>query len=140
MCVCMCVCACVCVCVCVCACVCVCVCVFVCVSVSASVKFTIMYALSEAGACLEREAVMEGGQLQLVRAVVPQLNICDRSRRSHKKPGHKILEFKGQNALKKSSTVNPLYILWTPRGPGEMSCIERCPHFRGEFILSIFGT
>ena len=26
-------------------------------------------------------------------------------------------------------------LLWTPRGPGEVSCIERCPHFRGKFPL-----
>ena len=26
-------------------------------------------------------------------------------------------------------------LLWTPWGPGEVSCIERCPHFRGRFIL-----
>ena len=24
-------------------------------------------------------------------------------------------------------------LLWTPWGPGEVSCIERCPHFRGKF-------
>ena len=24
---------------------------------------------------------------------------------------------------------------WTPWGPGEVSCIERCPHFRGIFTL-----
>ena len=24
--------------------------------------------------------------------------------------------------------------MWTPWGPREMSYIERCPHFRGEFI------
>ena len=26
-------------------------------------------------------------------------------------------------------------LLWTPWGPGEVSCIERCPHFRGKFTL-----
>ena len=26
-------------------------------------------------------------------------------------------------------------LTWTPWGPGEVSCIEKCPHFRGEFIL-----
>ena len=25
--------------------------------------------------------------------------------------------------------------LWTPWGPGEVSCIERCPHLRGKFTL-----
>ena len=25
-------------------------------------------------------------------------------------------------------------LLWTPWGPGEVSCIERCPQFRGNFI------
>ena len=25
-------------------------------------------------------------------------------------------------------------LLWTPLGPDEVSCIERCPHFRGKFI------
>ena len=25
-------------------------------------------------------------------------------------------------------------LLWTPWGPGEVSCIEGCPHFRGKFI------
>ena len=25
--------------------------------------------------------------------------------------------------------------MWTPWGPGEVSCIERCPHFRGKFTL-----
>ena len=31
-------------------------------------------------------------------------------------------------------TVESLYCghLW---GPGEVSCIERCPHFRGKFII-----
>ena len=31
-------------------------------------------------------------------------------------------------------TVEPP-LLRTPWGPGEVSCIERCPHFRGKFIL-----
>ena len=33
-------------------------------------------------------------------------------------------------------------LLWTPWGPGEVSCIERCPHFRGINLLqeSVFGT
>ena len=26
-------------------------------------------------------------------------------------------------------------LLWTPRGPGEVSCTEMCPHFWGKFIL-----
>ena len=26
-------------------------------------------------------------------------------------------------------------LLWTPWGPGEVSRIERCPHFRGTFVL-----
>ena len=26
-------------------------------------------------------------------------------------------------------------LLWTPWGPGEVSCIEKCPHFRGNNIL-----
>ena len=26
-------------------------------------------------------------------------------------------------------------LMWTPWGPGEVSCIERCPHFRGKFLL-----
>ena len=26
-------------------------------------------------------------------------------------------------------------LLWTPWGPNKVSCIERCPHFRGKFIL-----
>ena len=26
-------------------------------------------------------------------------------------------------------------LLWTPWGPSKLSCIERCPHFRGKFIL-----
>ena len=26
-------------------------------------------------------------------------------------------------------------LLWTPWEPGGVSCIERCPHFRGKFIL-----
>ena len=25
-------------------------------------------------------------------------------------------------------------LMWTPWGPGEVSCIEKCPHFRGKFI------
>ena len=24
--------------------------------------------------------------------------------------------------------------MWTPWGPGEVSCIESCPHFRGKYI------
>ncbi len=24
--------------------------------------------------------------------------------------------------------------MWTPWGPGEVSCIERCPHFRATYI------
>ena len=33
-------------------------------------------------------------------------------------------------------------LMWTPWGPGEVSCIERCPHFRGKFMLRkhIWGT
>ena len=31
-------------------------------------------------------------------------------------------------------SVTPL--LWTPWGPGEVSCIERCPHFGGESALN----
>ena len=27
-------------------------------------------------------------------------------------------------------------LLWTPWGPGEVSCRERCPHFRGKFLLN----
>ena len=26
-------------------------------------------------------------------------------------------------------------LLWTPWGPGEVSYIERCPHFRGNYTL-----
>ena len=26
-------------------------------------------------------------------------------------------------------------LLWTPCGPSKVSCIERCPHFRGKFLL-----
>ena len=26
-------------------------------------------------------------------------------------------------------------LLWTPWGPNKVSCIERCPHFRGKFLL-----
>ena len=25
--------------------------------------------------------------------------------------------------------------VWTPWGPGKVSCIERCPHFSGKFLL-----
>ena len=25
-------------------------------------------------------------------------------------------------------------LLWTPWGPGEVPCIDRCPHFRGKFV------
>ena len=31
-------------------------------------------------------------------------------------------------------TVEPL-LLWTPWGPGEVSCIKRCPRFKGKFVL-----
>ena len=39
-------------------------------------------------------------------------------------------------------------LLWTPWGPGKVSCIERCPHLRGKFlfrkhiwdIASVFNT
>ena len=30
-------------------------------------------------------------------------------------------------------------LLWTPWGPGEVSCIERCPHFRGIRFLVLSG-
>ena len=34
----------------------------------------------------------------------------------------------------------PVYIgiplLWTPWGPGKVSCVERCPHFRGKVTRS----
>ena len=26
-------------------------------------------------------------------------------------------------------------LLWTLWGPGKVSCIERCPHFRGKFLI-----
>ena len=26
-------------------------------------------------------------------------------------------------------------LLWTPWGPSKVSCTERCPHFRGKFLL-----
>ena len=31
-------------------------------------------------------------------------------------------------------------LLWTPWGPGEVSCIERCPHFRNPSIVDILET
>ena len=35
-------------------------------------------------------------------------------------------------------------LLWTPWGPtcSKVSCIEKCPHFRGKFVFkrAIFGT
>ena len=30
------------------------------------------------------------------------------------------------------TTVEPLYCMWITWGPGKVSCIERCPHFRGK--------
>ena len=31
--------------------------------------------------------------------------------------------------------------MWTPWGPGEVSCIERCPHFKGKctFMKAYLG-
>ena len=26
-------------------------------------------------------------------------------------------------------------LMWAPWGPGDVSCIERCPHFRGKFLI-----
>ena len=34
--------------------------------------------------------------------------------------------------LVKCSVYSGTPLLWTPWGPGEVSCIERCPHFRGK--------
>ena len=34
-----------------------------------------------------------------------------------------------------SDTTRGTPLLWTPWGPGEVSRIERCPHFWGKFIL-----
>ena len=31
-------------------------------------------------------------------------------------------------------------LLWKPWGPGEVSCIERCPHFRNTSIVDNLGT
>ena len=28
-------------------------------------------------------------------------------------------------------------LLWTPWGPGKVSCVERCPHFRSKFTISV---
>ena len=59
--------------------------------VAVHIPVTYMYCDAAAGTCLEGEAVVEGGQLQLVGAVVPQLNVCGWSRTTHKAK-HKILE------------------------------------------------
>ena len=46
-----------------------------------------------------------------------------------------------QRSIDTSSTLQFLRrysrtpLMWTPWGPGEVSCIERCPHFRGKFLL-----
>ena len=31
-------------------------------------------------------------------------------------------------------------LLWTPWGPGEVPCTERCPHFRNPSIVDTLGT
>ena len=47
--------------------------------------------------------------------------------------GHIIFKQFKNGWLKKSSVEPPL--MWTPLGPGEVSCIERCPHFRGKISI-----
>ena len=37
--------------------------------------------------------------------------------------------------IKRLSYSSGAPLLRTPWGPGEVSCIERCPHFRGKFLL-----
>ena len=32
-----------------------------------------------------------------------------------------------------------IVLLWTLLGPGAVSCIERCPHFRNPFIVDTLG-
>ena len=40
----------------------------------------------------------------------------------------------GFELIRELYTVEPP-LLWTPLGPSKVSCIERCPHFRGDFPL-----
>ena len=37
--------------------------------------------------------------------------------------------------LEKCLVYSKTPLMWTLSGPGEVSCIERCSHFRGKFIL-----
>ena len=41
-------------------------------------------------------------------------------------------------AHKRQYSYSRTPLLWTHWGPGKVSCIERCPHFRGKFI-AYFG-
>ena len=34
-----------------------------------------------------------------------------------------------------ATTYSGTPLLWTPWGPSKVSCMERCPHFRGKFLL-----
>ena len=50
------------------------------------------------------------------------------------------LEETKSKAMEVGVAANPFYyngtpLLWTPWGPGKVSCVERCPHFSGKFIL-----
>ena len=35
----------------------------------------------------------------------------------------------------KKTVCSGTSLLWTPWGPSKVSCIERCPHFRGKCLL-----
>ena len=42
-----------------------------------------------------------------------------------------------QNAAGLGTRLQWNFLMWTPWGPGKVSCIERCPHFRNKYIIKI---
>ena len=70
----------------------------------------------------------------------PTLISCTPSWRGAKTKGG-LLRMSCVRALWGSTDQNysGTLLLWTLRGPGEVSCLESCPHFRSKLILR-FGT
>ena len=61
---------------------------------------------------------------------------------SEKKTAYKVVIKNSWQPPKKENDTNvylkdnsEIPLLWTPWGHGIVSCIDRCPHFRGKFLL-----
>ena len=100
---------------------------------------------------LTRHRLREGGQ-QVVNEGRTQEGVCAEMRKNRAVLTNCEMEISLAQTSRERHKVEPLYcghlgdpvkcpvysgtsLLWTPWGPAKVSCIERCPHFRGKFIL-----